>query len=62
MFMANNCDYTMVNGLITPTGIVGKVKISTGTLSEVCKDAIIDVETGKTKVEDIKKYTLYIIK
>lgn len=60
--MAKNCDYTMVNCLISPTGIVGKVKVSTGILSVEYKDAIIDVETWKTKVEDIKKYTLYIIK
>lgn len=53
MLIANNAKNTMVNSLISPTGIVGKVKISTGPLSQDGKDAIVDVETAVLMLKDM---------
>ncbi|CNH70161.1 2-dehydro-3-deoxy-phosphogluconate aldolase [Yersinia pekkanenii] len=44
---------TVVNGLISPTGKVGYVKISTGPLSSQQKDAIIPVTTAITMLKDM---------
>lgn len=53
MLMANGCENTMVNSLISPTGIVGKVKISTGSVSETETDAIVDVDTAVAMLKDM---------
>lgn len=44
---------TVVNGLISPTGTPGKVKISTGPLSSDCEDAIVPVETAIAMLKDM---------
>lgn len=49
---------TAINVLISPTGIVGKVKISTGELSSKEKDAIVDVDTAMAMVLDMKAHAI----
>ncbi|WP_297571964.1 KDGP aldolase family protein [uncultured Deefgea sp.] len=44
---------TVVNGLISPTGQVGMVKISTGTLSSQRPDAIVPVSTAIAMLKDM---------
>ncbi|MFQ9924207.1 MAG: 2-dehydro-3-deoxy-phosphogluconate aldolase [Beduini sp.] len=44
---------TVVNGLISPTGTVGMVKVSTGPLSSTGKDAIIPVDTAILMLKDM---------
>ena len=44
---------TVVNGLVSPTGSVGKVKISTGPLSAQAPDAIVPVETAIAMLKDM---------
>jgi len=46
-------DQTIVNALISPTGEVGKVKISTGPLSSNYPDAIVPVETAIAMLKDM---------
>ncbi|MBW6410105.1 2-dehydro-3-deoxy-phosphogluconate aldolase [Clostridium weizhouense] len=53
MLRANNAKNTMVNSLISPTGIVGKVKISTGPVSQNGEAAIVDVETAVLMLKDM---------
>lgn len=51
---AKGCSNTAVNVLISPTGTVGKVKISTGELSSKKNDAIVDVETALAMLKDME--------
>lgn len=51
---AKDCKYTAVNVLISPTGTVGKVKISTGERSCNENDAIVDVETALAMLKDME--------
>ncbi|QHM78052.1 2-dehydro-3-deoxy-phosphogluconate aldolase [Mixta theicola] len=44
---------TVVNGLVSPTGTPGKVKISTGPLSSQAPDAIVPVETAIAMLKDM---------
>lgn len=44
---------TVVNGLVSPTGTPGKVKISTGPLSRQTPDGIVDVETAIAMLKDM---------
>ncbi|MBU9845932.1 2-dehydro-3-deoxy-phosphogluconate aldolase [Rahnella ecdela] len=44
---------SVVNGLISPTGKVGFVKINTGPLSSACADAIVPVETAIALLKDM---------
>ncbi|MDR7345251.1 uncharacterized protein (TIGR03581 family) [Pantoea alhagi] len=44
---------TVVNGLVSPTGTPGKVKISTGPLSAQAADAIVPVETAIAMLKDM---------
>lgn len=44
---------TVVNALISPTGTVGLVKISTGPLSSTFADAIVPVETAIAMLKDM---------
>lgn len=44
---------TIVNGLISPTGKVGYVKISTGPLSAAAPDGIVPVETAIAMLKDM---------
>ncbi|WP_338557366.1 2-dehydro-3-deoxy-phosphogluconate aldolase [Erwinia aphidicola] len=44
---------TVVNGLISPTGTVGKVKISTGPLSSQQADGIVPVATAVALLKDM---------
>lgn len=44
---------TVVNGLISPTGTPGKVKISTGPLSSQAADAIVPVATAIALLKDM---------
>ncbi len=53
MLMAKNAENTMVNSLISPTGIVGKVKISTGPLSQNGEAGIVDVEAAVLMLKDM---------
>ena len=46
-------DKSIVNGLISPTGTVGMVKISTGPLSSRAEDAIVPVETAIPMLKDM---------
>ncbi|MUK40339.1 oxo-acid lyase [Aliivibrio fischeri] len=46
-------DKSIVNGLISPTGTVGMVKISTGPLSSRSEDAIVPVETAIAMLKDM---------
>ena len=46
-------DQTVVNGLISPTGQVGMVKISTGPLSSRAADGIVPVETAIALLKDM---------
>ena len=50
----NDCIKTAVNVLISPTGTVGKVKISTGELSSKEMDGIVDVKTALAMLKDMK--------
>ena len=58
MLMANGAKNTMINSLMSPTGIVGKVKISTGHLSRNGKDAIVDVETAVLMLKDMSVHSV----
>lgn len=44
---------TVVNGLVSPTGTVGMVKISTGPLSANAPDGIVPVETAIALLKDM---------
>jgi uncharacterized protein (TIGR03581 family) len=44
---------TLVNGLVSPTGRVGLVKISTGPLSAQAPDGIVSVETAIALLKDM---------
>lgn len=44
---------TVVNGLVSPTGTPGLVKISTGPLSSGAEDAIVPVETAIALLKDM---------
>lgn len=55
---ASNKKETAINVLISPTGIPGKVKISTGELSSKEKDAVIDIDTAMAMVLDMKAHSV----
>ena len=44
---------SVVNGLVSPTGMVGMVKISTGPLSSVSSDGIVPVDTAIALLKDM---------
>jgi len=44
---------TVINGLVSPTGQPGKVKISTGPLSSLQEDGIVPVETAIALLKDM---------
>lgn len=44
---------TVVNALVSPTGTVGQVKISTGPISSTFPDAIIPVDTAIAMLKDM---------
>lgn len=44
---------TVVNGLVSPTGTPGRVKISTGPLSSTVPDGIVPVETAIALLKDM---------
>lgn len=46
-------DETMVNGLISPSGTPGMVKINTGPLSSKAQDAIVPVDTAIAMLKDM---------
>ena len=50
---AAGCTHTIVNCLMSPTGIPGKVKISTGPVSSQGKDLIVDVEDAMALMKDL---------
>ena len=58
MLMANGAKNTMINSLMSPTGIVGKVKISTGPLSRNGEQAIVDVETAVLMLKDMAVHSV----
>lgn len=47
------CTHTVVNCLMSPTGMVGKVKISTGEWSSQGPDAIVEVEAAVAMMKDL---------
>ncbi|AUH00652.1 2-dehydro-3-deoxyphosphooctonate aldolase [Prodigiosinella confusarubida] len=44
---------TVVNGLVSPTGTVGMVKISTGPLSSLAPDGVVPIETAIALLKDM---------
>jgi uncharacterized protein (TIGR03581 family) len=44
---------TVVNGLISPTGTPGRVKISTGPLSSTAADGIVPIDTAIALLKDM---------
>lgn len=54
MLVAKGCENTRVNSLMSPTGIVGKVKISTGAMSEKSEAVLADVETAVLMLKDMQ--------
>nr|WP_318383216.1 KDGP aldolase family protein [uncultured Enterobacter sp.] len=44
---------TVVNGLVSPTGTVGQVKISTGPLSSKAADGIVPIDTAIALLKDM---------
>lgn len=46
------CKNTIVNSLISPTGMPGKVKITTGPVSSKLEDGIVDVDTALSLMKD----------
>ncbi len=50
---AAGCTNTIVNCLISPTGIPGKVKISTGPVSSQGKDLVVDIEDAMALMKDL---------
>ncbi|WP_202709781.1 2-dehydro-3-deoxy-phosphogluconate aldolase [Sporosalibacterium faouarense] len=49
----NGCTNTVVNALVSPTGEIGKVKISTGPISSLGEDAIVDVDIALKMLKDV---------
>ncbi|MEG0853738.1 MAG: KDGP aldolase [Angelakisella sp.] len=47
------CTNTVVNCLMSPTGVVGRVKISTGEYSSLAPDAIVEVDTAIAMMKDL---------
>ncbi|MDR0484744.1 MAG: KDGP aldolase, partial [Alphaproteobacteria bacterium] len=48
----------LVNALVSPTGTVGKVKVSTGILSSKQNDGIIDVESAIALILDMGGHSI----
>lgn len=48
-----NNDETLVNSLVSPSGKVGYVKISTGPLSQEKESAIVPIETAIAMIKDM---------
>lgn len=53
LLKGKECSNTIVNALISPTGVVGKVKISTGPESSNMQDGIIDVDTAVMMLREV---------
>ncbi|SCY78919.1 2-dehydro-3-deoxy-phosphogluconate aldolase [Alkaliphilus peptidifermentans] len=53
LLKAKGCSKTIVNALISPTGQLGKVNISTGAISSKEKAAIVDVDTAIAMLKDV---------
>lgn len=58
VLVASNSNDTAINVLISPTGIPGKVKISTGELSAQENDGIVDVDTAMAMVLDMQAHAI----
>ena len=50
---AAGCKYTLVNCLMSPTGIPGKVKISTGPVSCQGSELVVDVDVAMAMMKDV---------
>lgn len=48
-----NNDQTLINSLVSPSGKVGYVKISTGPLSQIKEPAIVPIETAIAMIKDM---------
>ena len=55
---AKGCERTYINVLVSPTGEAGKVKISTGELSEKESPAIVNVDTEVAMIRDMKAHSV----
>ena len=55
---ANRFSRTYINVLMSPTGEPGRVKISTGELSEKEKAAIVDVDTAVAMLKDMRAHSV----
>ena len=55
---ASGFSRTYINVLMSPTGEPGKVKISTGELSEKEKAAIVDVDTAVAMLKDMRAHSV----
>ena len=54
MLMAKGKENTKVNCLVSPTGIAGKVKVSTGPLSSLGEDGILDIDIVARMMKDMQ--------
>ena len=67
LLKGNGCNNTFVNALVSPTGIIGKVNISTGAESSNMVEALVDVDTAimmlrEVGVQSIKFYNIHGLK
>lgn len=53
LLKGKGCKHTVVNGLISPTGVPGQVKISTGPLSGQREGAVVPVDTAIAMLKEI---------
>jgi len=53
LLQGSGCKDTVTNCMIYPTGIVGKVQISTGPVSDINVKGIVDVETAVCMMKDL---------
>ncbi|MDR2008587.1 MAG: KDGP aldolase [Alphaproteobacteria bacterium] len=49
---------TIINALVSPTGVLGKVRVATGVLSSQVADGIIDVESAIALILDMGAHSL----
>ena len=53
VYTGAGCNHTLVNCLMSPTGIPGKVKISTGPVSCQGSDLVVDVDVAMAMMKDV---------
>ncbi|MBU2702739.1 2-dehydro-3-deoxy-phosphogluconate aldolase [Sporomusaceae bacterium BoRhaA] len=53
LLKGKGCDHTFVNALISPTGTIGKVKISTGAESNKMTEVLADIDTAVMMLKEV---------